>query len=391
MTENALKKMSDLGQSLWYDNIERRLLEEGELARMVAEDHIVGVTSNPTIFQKAISGSNAYDAQIAEIVASNPTIPVKELYESLAIDDIQAATAVLQPVYERTNGADGYVSLEVSPTLARDTDGTIEEAKRLFEAVNRPNLMIKIPATPAGLPAITQVIGSGINVNVTLMFSLQNYIDVANAYIAGLEQIDAAGGDLTQVASVASFFVSRVDSLLDDMLAENGSEAALALQGKLAIANAKAAYRKFQEIFGSERFQKLAEKGARMQRPLWASTSTKNPAYRDVLYAEELIGPHTVDTLPPATLDALRDHGQIRPSLNEGLVEAGPLLTKLQALNINYDAATQKLQDDGVVSFANSFKELLDTLEAKREEIVSRQVSPMAADLGEEKKTLMSV
>ncbi len=382
MTDNALKQMSDLGQSLWYDNIERRLLEEGELARMVAEDSVVGVTSNPAIFQKAISGSDAYDAQIAEIVAASPTIAIKDLYETLAIEDIRAAAAVLQPVYERTNGHDGYVSLEVSPELAHNTDGTIEEAKRLFKTVSRPNLMIKIPATQAGLPAITEVIGSGINVNVTLMFSLQNYIDVANAYIAGLEQLAAAGGDLSGVASVASFFVSRVDTLLDDLLAQNGSEAALNLQGKLAIANAKAAYKKFQEMFGSERFQKLAAKGARVQRPLWASTSTKNPAYRDVIYAEELVGPHTVDTLPPATLDGLRDHGQIRASLEEGLDEALPMLEQLTGLGIDYTAATDKLQADGVKAFADAFVVLLNSLEAKREAIVSRQVSQMTMDLG---------
>jgi len=378
---DALKKISELGQSLWYDNIERGLLNEGELARMVEEDSIVGVTSNPTIFQKAISGSNAYDAQIEEIVSENPTIPIKELYETLAIEDIQNAADVLQPVYERTDGGDGYVSLEVSPDLAHDTDATIAEAKRLFKAVSRPNLMIKIPATQAGLPAITEVIGSGINVNVTLMFSLQNYIDVANAYIAGLEKLDEEGGNLERVASVASFFVSRVDTLLDNLLEEVGTDEAKALRGKLAIANAKAAYKKFKEIFGSERFKKLAEKGARVQRPLWASTSTKNPDYRDVLYAEELVGPHTVDTMPPVTLEGLKDHGEIRPSLDEGLDEAPELLAKLEPLGISYNDATQKLQDDGVVAFADSFVELLNTLEDKREAIVSQQVSPMSLGL----------
>jgi transaldolase/glucose-6-phosphate isomerase len=383
MSTNSLKQMSDLGQSLWYDNIERSLLEVGELARMVAEDQIVGVTSNPTIFQKAISGSQAYDAQIHEIVSKSPTISVKELYEALAIEDIQNAADVLQPVYERTNGVDGYVSLEVSPELAHDTAGTIAEAKRLFHAVSRPNLMIKIPATPAGLPAITEVIGAGINVNVTLVFSLQNYIDVANAYIAGLERLDETGGDLTHIASVASFFVSRVDTLLDKLLAEVGTPEAKVLEGKLAIANAKAAYREFKQIFGAERFRRLAEKGARVQRPLWASTSTKNPNYRDVLYAEELIGPNTVDTMPPATITALKDHGQIRASLEEGLEEAPALLERLQELDISYEEATQKLQDDGVVAFANSFIDLLKTLEAKREAIVSLQVSSMTLDLGD--------
>lgn len=382
MSDDALKQMADLGQSLWYDNIERSLILEGELARLVAEDHVRGVTSNPTIFQKAIANSRAYDAQIEEVLAENPTIPIKDLYETLAIQDIQDAAEVLQPVYERTDGQDGYVSLEVSPTLADNTEGTIAEAKRLFKAVGRPNLMIKIPATPAGLPAITEVIGSGINVNVTLMFSLQNYIDVADAYIAGLEKLDAAGGDLSRVASVASFFVSRVDTLLDKLLDEVDDAAAGSLQGKLAIANAKAAYKKFKEIFGGERFQKLAGKGAQVQRPLWASTSTKNPAYRDVLYAEELIGPDTVDTAPPATIVALKDHGEIRASLEEDLDKAETLLEQLKDFDISYDDATQKLQEDGVVSFANSFVDLLHTLEEKREIIVSRQVSPMTPALG---------
>ncbi len=377
----TLKKMSELGQSLWYDNIERSLLEDGELARLVDEDQIVGVTSNPSIFQKAISGSTAYDAQIADIVAENPTIPIKDLYEALAIEDIQEAAEVLQPIYERTDGKDGYVSLEVSPDLAHDTEGTIAEAKRLFETVGRPNLMIKIPATDAGLPAITEVIGSGINVNVTLMFSLQNYIDVANAYIAGLEKLDAEGGDLSQVASVASFFVSRVDTLLDKLLEEADNAEAKELQGKLAIANAKAAYKKFKEVFGGERFKALAKKGAQVQRPLWASTSTKNPAYRDVLYAEELIGPDTVDTMTPATIEALKDHGQARASLEEGLAEAPAMLEKLADFGISYDEATQKLQDDGVTAFADAFVGLLDILEEKRETIVSQQVSPMTLDL----------
>ena len=385
---DPLKQISEQGQSLWYDNIERSLIADGELARLVNEDQIVGVTSNPTIFQKAIGGSTAYDAQIDEVVAEQPTIPIKDLYEALAIEDIRNAAEVLQPVYERTNGNDGYVSLEVSPNLAHDTEGTIAEAKRLFEAVGRSNLMIKIPATEAGLPAITEVIGSGINVNVTLMFSLQNYIDVANAYIAGLEQLDAAGGDLSGIASVASFFVSRVDSILDKLLGEVEDPEAENLQGKLAIANAKAAYKKFKEMFGSERFQKLAEKGARVQRPLWASTSAKNPAYRDVLYAEELIGPDTVDTLPPATIEALKDHGQIRPSLEEGLDEAEALLDKLNDFDISYDDAVTKLQSDGVTAFAQSFVDLLKTLEDKRELIVSQQVSAMMMDMGAYQETV---
>lgn len=381
MSENPLKQLSDLGQSLWFDYIERNMIADGELARLIEEDYVVGVTSNPTIFQKAIAGSQAYDGQIAEIVAENPTIPVKDLYEALAVQDIQDAADVLQPVYERTNGRDGFVSLEVAPDLANDAEATIAEARRLHTAVGRPNLMIKIPATSAGLPAITEVIGSGINVNVTLMFSLQNYIDVANAYIAGLEKLDAAGGDLSAVASVASFFVSRVDTLIDRLL-EQAGPAAKELQGKIAIANARAAYREFKRIFGGERFQKLAARGARVQRPLWASTSTKNPAYRDVMYAEELIGPDTVDTAPPQTIEALKDHGQIRASLEEGLDEAAALIERLKEFNISYEDATRQLQDEGVASFAKSFTDLLKTLEDKRELIVSSQVSPVEMDLG---------
>lgn len=382
MSDNSLQALSELGQSLWYDNIERTLLSNGDLARLVAEDYVVGLTSNPSIFQKSIGGSEAYDPQIEAVLSENPTISIKALYEALAIEDIQQAAEILQPIYERTHGGDGYVSLEVSPDLAHDTDGTIAEAKRLFETVGRPNVMIKIPATSAGLPAITDVIGVGINVNVTLMFSLQDYIDVANAYIAGLEKLDAAGGDVSQVASVASFFVSRVDTVLDKLLAENGSAEAEALQGKLAIANAKVAYLEFKKMFGSDRFQKLAAKGAKVQRPLWASTGTKNPSYSDVLYIEELIGPDTVNTAPPATIDKFKDHGQAKPSLETELEQAPILMAQMKALGIDYDGATQTLQDDGVSAFAEAFTQLLQTLEAKQEAILSKQVSPMSLNLG---------
>ncbi|MDM8528085.1 bifunctional transaldolase/phosoglucose isomerase [Anaerolineales bacterium HSG24] len=383
MSENSLKNLSELGQSLWYDNIERSLLTGGKLASLVNEDYVMGVTSNPSIFQNAIGKSQAYDAQLEAILAENPTIGIKDLYEALAIEDIQEAADILQPVYDRTNGDDGYISLEVSPELAHDTDGTIAEAKRLFETVGRSNLMIKIPATQAGLPAISEVIGSGINVNVTLMFSLQNYIDVVNAYIEGLEKLDAAGGDLSQVASVASFFISRVDALLDKLLDETGHAEAATLQGKLAIVNAKVVYLKFKEIFESEKFQKLVAKGARVQRPLWASTSTKNPAYSDVLYIEELIGPQTVNTAPPATIEQFKDHGQAQATLEVDLEDAPAMIEKLVELGVDYDSATKKLQDDGVVSFANAFVDLLGTLEEKRETIVSKQVSRMEMDLGE--------
>jgi transaldolase len=366
MLKNQLKNLTELGQSIWYDNIERSLLTEGELSRLVNEDYVTGVTSNPSIFEKAIAGSQAYDSQLRFILAENPAIPIKELYESLAIEDIQQATDILQPVYERTNGEDGYVSLEVSPDLASDTEGTIAEAKRLFEAVGRPNLMIKIPATSAGLLAISEVIGAGVNVNVTLIFSLKNYIDVAHAYIKGLEELDATGGDLAQVASVASFFISRVDSLFDKLLGDK------TLQGKVAIANAKVAYLEFKKIFGGERFQKLATKGAKIQRPLWASTSTKNPNYSDVLYLDELIGPNTVNTVPPATIEKFKEHGRTAPTLEENPDDALALLEQLKQFGIDYEAATDKLQEDGVESFVKAFDGLLKTLEDKREAIVSK-------------------
>ncbi len=383
MSENSLKQLSDLGQSLWYDNIERSLLTDGELSRLVNEDYVVGLTSNPTIFQKAIANSQAYDGQLKAILAETPTIPIKELYEALAIEDIQNAAEILRPVYERTNGVDGYVSLEVSPELANDTVGTIAEAKRLFAAVGCPNLMIKIPATAACIPAITEVIAAGINVNATLMFSLPNYIEVANAYVAGLEKLAANGGELSRVASVASFFISRVDSLFDKLLEKSGQESAKALLGKTAVANGRVVYQEFKNIFGSERFKKLADKGAQVQRPLWASTSTKNPNYRDVLYMEQLIDANTVNTAPPETIKAFKEHGQASLTLEVGLDEAQALFKQLKQLNISYEEATRQLQDEGVKSFAASFVSLLKTLEDKRETIVSQQVSHMTMRLGD--------
>jgi len=362
----ALQKLSNLGQSLWYDNIERALLEAGELERLVAEDCVVGVTSNPSIFEKAINNSTAYDAQIWEILETTPNISIKALYETLVITDIQRAADILRPIYNHTAGDDGYVSLEVSPTLAHDTAGTIAEAERLYQALNRPNVMIKIPATQAGLPAITEVIGKGINVNVTLIFSLQTYIDVATAYIAGLEKLAVNKGDISKVASVASFFISRVDALLDTQLAELNQAKATALQGKLAIANAKAAYLAFQEIFSTDRFTLLRQRGARLQRPLWASTSTKNPAYSDVLYIEELIGPDTVNTAPPATIEYFKDHGQARAGLTEELANAPTLLAQATELGIDYEMAMQTLQNDGVKAFLDAFETLLQSLEKKR-------------------------
>jgi transaldolase len=334
---------------------------------MIAQDSLTGLTSNPSIFEKAIGHSSDYDADIAAILQNNPTLSTKSLYEQLAIADIQAAADLLRSVYDRSQGADGYVSLEVSPTLAHNTAGSIEEAQRLFTAVNRPNLMIKIPATSAGLPVIRTLIGQGINVNVTLMFSLQHYDAVASAYLQGLETLADTGGNLSQVASVASFFVSRVDSLFDHHLAQLNTAEAQALQGQVGIANAKAAYHRFQETFSTPRFQRLAAQGAKMQRPLWASTSTKNPAYSDVLYIEALLGPHSVNTIPPATVDAFRDHGQAAPRLTENLEAALSTLNRLNALGLDYLALTEQLQEEGVNAFAQSFESLLETLARKKQ------------------------
>ena len=368
---SPLHQLTALGQSIWYDNIQRSLLENGGLAKMIAEDAITGLTSNPSIFDNAISKSSDYDAALKTLLAENPTADVKTLYESLAISDIQAAADLMRPVYDRTDGADGYVSLEVAPTLADDTDGTIAEARRLFAAVNRPNLMIKVPATPAGLPAITALIGEGINVNVTLMFSLQHYDAVSAAYLAGLEKLVASGGDVRRVASVASFFVSRVDTIFDKALETIGTAEALALRGKMGVANAKAAYRRFRQVFGGERFAALKARGARVQRPLWASTSTKNPAYSDVLYVEELIGADTVNTMPPKTIAAFKDHGIAEPRLTQNVDTALATMDAVAALGIDYTELTETLQAQGVKAFANAFTDLLDNLAAKRESLLA--------------------
>ncbi len=368
---SPLHQLTALGQSIWYDNIQRSLLENGGLAKMIAEDAITGLTSNPSIFNNAISKSSDYDAALKTLLAENPTADVKTLYESLAISDIQAAADLMRPVYDRTDGADGYVSLEVAPTLADDTDGTIAEARRLFATVNRPNLMIKVPATPAGLPAITALIGEGINVNVTLMFSLRHYDAVSAAYLAGLEKLAASGGDVRRVASVASFFVSRVDTIFDKALETIGTAEALALRGKMGVANAKAAYRRFRQVFGGERFAALKARGARVQRPLWASTSTKNPAYSDVLYVEELIGADTVNTMPPKTIAAFKDHGVAEPRLTQNVDAALATMDAVAALGIDYTELTETLQAQGVKAFADAFADLLDNLAAKRESLLA--------------------
>ena len=367
------------GQSFWYDNIQRGIIASGELKELIGQYGVLGITSNPSIFEKAITSSGDYDADVIALVDQNAD--TKSIYEHLAISDIQAAADMLEPVYEQTNGVDGYISLEVSPTLAHDTQGTIEEARRLYAAVARKNLMVKVPSTPEGVPAIQQLISDGININVTLIFSLENYEAVARAYLAGL-QARAERGEALNIASVASFFVSRVDVLVDKQLDEKIAvaeseerKAQLAgLKAKAAIANAKVAYAAFKRIFGEAQFSALKAKGARPQRVLWASTSTKNPAYKDTYYAEALIGPDTVNTLPPATLKAFADHGVVARTLDKDLGEAEHTLEALAAAGISMPEVWQKLQDDGVKLFADAFGSLMKGMEGKRSAIHARGV-----------------
>lgn len=364
---NATLQLFEAGQSVWYDNIQRSLLKNGEMAGMIQRGEIRGVTSNPTIFMNAITKSQDYDASLLPLAGSS--LSPEEVFFHLAIEDIQAAADLFLPVYKSSNGGDGYVSLEVSPYLAQDTASTLAQAKQLWQRVDRPNLMIKIPATKAGLPAITAAIAAGVNINVTLIFALERYGEVMDAYLAGLEQRVAAGLPVDKIASVASFFVSRVDTNVDarlQKLIQAGgpqAEKAQSLQGKAAIANARLAYTEFKRVFASDRFKKLAAHGARLQRPLWASTSTKNPAYRDVIYVEELIGPHTVNTMPPQTLVAFLDHGQVRLSLEEGIPQAHQVLADLEALGISMKEVTNQLEVEGVKSFADAFTVLLQAVE----------------------------
>lgn len=376
---NRLLALARAGQSIWIDFIRRALLDSGELDRLVREDGVAGVTSNPTIFEKAIGGSVDYDAQIRRVLSEEPGIDPHQLFERLALDDIRAACDVLRPVFDRTNGADGFVSFEVPPSLANDTAGTIAQAKRLWRAIARPNTMIKVPATPAGIPAIEELIAAGVNVNVTLMFSLEHYEQVAQAYIRGLHRCP----DPSKAASVASFFVSRVDTLVDEALDAIGTPAALALRGRAAIANSRLVYRRFREIFDGEAFAPLRHRGARPQRPLWASTSTKNPRYRDVIYVEELIAPDTVNTMPPATIDAFRDHGEVRgATAAEHPDEARRVLDELGALGIDLDAITARLQRDGVASFARSYDDLIAALRAKSRQLLVDRVCRQEMTLG---------
>jgi len=357
-----LHQLADLGQAIWLDYIRRSFIEQGDLESLV-HDGLRGVTSNPSIFEKAIAGSNDYDEALRRLSGEGKS--VREIYETLAVEDIQRAADVLRPVYDETGGDDGYVSLEVSPDLAYDTEGTIEEARSLFAAVDRPNVMIKVPATPEGTPAIETLIGEGINVNVTLMFSLDQYDAVSEAYLSGLETLDAQGGDLSSVASVASFFVSRVDVKVDRMLDDIGTPAAQELKGTIGIANAKMAYQRFKATFNRERWQDLEDKGARRQRVLWASTSTKDPTYSDTLYPDNLIGAHTVNTLPPSTLNAFRDHGTVALTLETQLLTERARLEKLDDLGINLDQVTDELLEEGVEKFAKPFSDLMESIEEK--------------------------
>jgi len=378
---NPLLKLQEQGQSVWYDNIDRAQLNSGEFKKMLDNDGIVGVTANPTIFEKSISAGHAYDEQMQELLRAGKS--TSEIYEALVIKDIQTVADMLRPIYDRTNGQDGYVSLEVSPELANDTQGTISEAERFWKMVNRPNLMIKIPATPAGIPAIYETLRKGINVNITLIFSIQSYREVVDAYIRALEDRNGEGLEIDHIASVASFFVSRVDTLVDKLLDEkikasndpDEQEKLKSLQGKAAIANARIVYQEFKKLFSTPRFESLKHAGAHVQRPLWASTSTKNPAYRDVLYAEELIGPDTVDTMPLETIVKFRDHGVVRHSIEDDLDGAKKTLDTLEQVGISYDQITRQLQDEGVEKFVDSFHQLFNGIESKKKAIKEGQVA----------------
>ncbi len=372
---NPIQKLDALGQSVWYDNMYRALIATGELENLVSLG-VTGLTSNPTIFQKAISSGEDYDESLAEYASRGLT--AEQLFEALATEDIQAAADILRPVYDRTGGADGFASLEVSPRLAHDTDATVEAALRLFAALDRPNVMIKVPATPEGIPAIRELIGRGVNINVTLTFSLEMYARVREAYIAGLEDLDRAGGKVSAVASVASFFVSRVDTAVDGLIEQRGGP--VSLMGQAAVANAKIAYQDFRQTFESERFQPLADKGARVQRPLWASTSTKNPEYSDVLYVETLVGPDTVNTMPDATLEAFLDHGEVsRPTLDTDVEASREVMSTLEDNGISIDTVTTTLMHEGVKAFADSFELLLDDIQAKRDRLMAGAAAPVGA------------
>jgi transaldolase len=367
MAKSRLHELSELGQSVWIDFLSRQMLQSGKLAQMLKEDAVVGVTSNPTIFQKAISEGDVYDEQLREVLGEEDD--AKEVFLQLAVQDVKNACDLLRQVWDGGHGQDGWVSIEVDPNLAYDTDATIAEAQRLHELVDKPNCFVKIPATEAGLPAIEEMIARGRPINVTLIFSLQRYAEVVEAYLRGLERLVESGGDPGPVASVASFFVSRVDTEADRRLDEAGAPDDL--KGKLAVANAKLAYQRYKELFSGSRWEALEAKGARAQRCLWASTSTKNPDYRDVLYVEDLIGPETVNTMPEETIDAFQDHGEVALTLEADLDEAKQVFERVAEAGVSYDDVVATLEREGVEKFADSFRELLDGVKAKHGELVS--------------------
>ena len=388
MGQNPLRELNKLGQSVWQDYIRRGELLSGDLKRLIDEDGLSGVTSNPSIFEKAIAGSKDYDESIRKFVAEGLEGP--KLFERLAVEDIQMTCDLLRPTYDSCQGRDGFVSIEVSPKLARDTQGTIAEARRLWSSVNRPNLLVKIPGTKEGLPAVEQALAEGININITLLFAVERYVEVAQAYIAALEKRAREAKPVERIASVASFFVSRIDTLVNDLLgarlqaAQSPAERAKieGLIGKVAIANAKAAYQDYKKIFSSSEFQALTQKGARAQRLLWASTSTKDPKYRDVLYVETLIGADTVNTMPPATMAAFRDHGKARLTLEEDVEEARRVLSSLSGVGVDFAAVTRKLEEDGIQLFAQAYHNLLKGLTEKRKKIVAGVLDQTSAALG---------
>ena len=372
---NPLQTLNSLGQSVWYDYIDRKLIQSGTLQRLIEQDGLSGVTSNPAIFEKAINGGADYDEPLRALRSAHPGESSEELFYHLAIDDIRAAADVLRPVYESSGGRDGFVSLEVSPELAHDTDATIVQARRLFQWVDRPNLMIKVPATHAGLPAVATLISEGINVNVTLLFAVTRYEEVVDAFFRGLESRRAQDLPIDRVASVASFFVSRLDTKVDKMLTSRIQAVSperrpifTELLGQAAVANAKLAYQSYRRLFTSERFSALLAAGAQPQRLLWGSTGTKNPNYSDVLYVENLVGPGTVNTMPPATYVAFRDHGKAELSIERDVDEAARTLSRLDVHGIDIDVATQELETEGVAQFATAFRTLIDAISAKIEE-----------------------
>lgn len=365
MGTNPLIEVHILGQSIWYDNISRGLIKDGTIKKMIDDRDIVGITSNPAIFEKAINESSDYDDDIKQLLNANKKLTSEELLDILMKEDIGMAADLLKPVYDASKGKDGYVSIEVAPTLAADTANTIKEAKRLFSEINKPNLMIKIPATNEGLEAVPKVLAEGINVNITLMFSLQDYMDVANAYLDGLDLLNKQAGDLSKIASVASFFISRIDADVDNELAVDSI-----LRGKIAVANAKITYSFYEKIFSSNRFKALEAKGARKQRVLWASTGTKNPDYKDTKYLDELIGSNTVNTVPANTLVAFKDHGTAKLTLDKGLTEANSDLEMLKQEGISLDRITKQLKVKGVNAFTDSYQTLLKSLDSKKHQLL---------------------